>query len=55
MLTESPGMVMIFTVDIAGNGAPDRHLAGARGDGQKPAAWDHELEDLAQGHAGLYR
>jgi hypothetical protein len=45
--------VVIFAMNVVGDRAPHRDKLGARSHRQKPAARNHDLENIGQGNAGF--
>ena len=50
---EGAGDVVVFAVDVVGDGAAEGDVLGAGGDGEEEAAGDGEVEDLGEGDAGF--
>ena len=50
---DGPGDMMIFAMNVIGDGAPESHVLGAGGDRQKPATGDGEVEDFSKCGAGF--
>jgi hypothetical protein len=48
MVTESATSVVVFTMDIIGNGTANRHELSAGSDGQEPAVGDGNIQNLRQ-------
>ena len=47
------GDVVVFAVDVVGDGAAEGDVLGSWGDGEEPAAGDGEVEDLGERDAGF--
>ena len=50
---EGAGEVVIFAVDVVGNGAAEGDVFRSRGDGEEPAVRDGEVEELGEREAGF--
>ena len=50
---EGAGVLVVFAVDVVGDGTAEGDVFGAGGDGEEEAARDGEVEDLGEGDAGL--